>query len=507
MRKLLLPVLVLCCQASFASPLPFSLDSCVKACMEEWKVPGVAIAIVKDDSVVTCRGYGVCREGESRPVNGVTVFAIGSATKAFTAAVIGTLVKEGKLSWDDTVSKLLPAFKLYDECATRGVTVRDLLCHRCGFGQWNGDLLWYGSQYGDDTIIARLRFLRPAWPLRSTFGYSNLMYLVAGKVASTVTQTPWSVLVKKRFFEPLGMSHAKTSVRELSGLYNVADPHTVFDSRVSPITYRMLDNIGAAGAIIASADDLARWLLMQLNHGRRSGAVVVDSTVILETRTPQMLMPRTGRDKDLFAGTNFTAYGLGWMLEDYYGRLLVYHGGGVDGMLCRIGFVPDERLGIVVLSNLDNHKLHDALFYEILDGYLNIPSRDWSSILHEQWKAEQRPERSKGHPITMIAKPERLYGSYYNDLYGAAAIFKSGRECIMHLKAHLGLQGPLMCLRADTMVCTWRDRYFGKSYPVFEFDSGGNARAFTVKVREDCVDPLEYRFVRTWDVPAKSGSR
>ena len=496
MRKLLSLLLALFCQASFAGSLPFSLDSCVHSCMEVWRVPGVAVAIIKDDSVVVCRGYGVCRVGERRPVNGATVFAIGSNTKAFTAAVIGTLVKEGKLSWDDTVARLLPGLRLYDDYTTRSVTIRDLLCHRCGFAQWNGDLLWYGSQYNDDTIIARLRFLKPATGLRSSFGYSNLMYLVAGKVAAAVSQTPWNVLVKKRLLEPLGISRTKTSVWELSGLDNVAEPHTVFDSRVTPITYRMLDNIGAAGAINASAEDLTKWIRLQLNHGKRSGAVIVDSAIIQETRTPQMLMPRSGREQALFPGTNFSAYGLGWMLSDYYGRMLVYHSGGVDGMLSQIGFVPDERLGIIVLSNLDNHKLHEALFYEILDGYLGIPSRDWNGLYFEQWKADQQAAKVKSRSMTIIAKPERYYGSYYNELYGAAEIFKSGRDCVLHLSAHLGLAGPLMYVKGDTMVCTWRDKYFGKSYPVFFFDSGGAARAFSIKVREDYVDPLEYRFER-----------
>jgi CubicO group peptidase (beta-lactamase class C family) len=496
MRKLLPLLLAILCKVSLAGSLPFSLDSCVKACMAMWQVPGVAVAIVKDDSVVVCRGYGLCRAGEKRPVNGATVFAIGSATKAFTAAVIGTLVKEGKLSWDDTVSRLMPGFRLYDDCATGTVSIRDLLCHRCGFARWNGDLLWYGSQYTDDTIIARLKFLKPATGLRSSFGYSNLMYMVAGKAAATVSQTPWSVLVKKRLLDPLGMSRTKTSVGELSGLSNVAEPHTVFDSRVSPISYRMLDNIGAAGAINASAEDLTKWIMLQLNHGKRGGAVIVDSAIIQETRTPQMLMPRSDREQALFPGTNFLAYGLGWMLSDYYGRLLVYHGGGVDGMLSLIGFVPDERLGIIVLSNLDNHMLHEALFYEILDGYLGIPSRDWNSLLFEQWKAGQQAARAKSRSMTMIAKPERYYGNYYNELYGSAVIFKSGRDCVLHLSAHLGLAGPLMCVKGDTMVCTWRDRYFGKSYPVFSLDSSGTATAFSIKVREDCVDPLEYRFER-----------
>lgn len=498
MRIRLLLFIAAASQVCYAGLLPFSLDSCVRACMAAWQVPGAAVAIVKDDSLVACKGYGVCRVGEKKPVDGKTVFAIGSATTAFTATTVGLLVKDGMLSWDDTVSTRLPSFRLFDECSTRGITIRDLLCHRCGFAARSGDLLWYGSQYTDDTIISRLRFLKPDFGLRSRFGYSNLMYLVAGKVAAVASGTSWNALVRKRLLEPLEMSRTKTSVRELSGLQNVAEPHTIAYGKVTSITYRMLDNIGAAGAINASAEDLAKWLRLQLNYGTYNGARIVDSAVIRETRTPHMLMQPDPGSSNLFPATNFNASGLGWMLSDYYGRLLVYVGGRVDGMQCFMGFAPDERLGIVVLTNLDNHKCDQAVFYEIIDGYLGIPSRDWSGLFTLQRSAEQR-KVNPGPSRTMqeISKPERYVGTYRNDLYGTATVFRSGRDCVLHLTAHPGLEGILLSVKGDTTACAWRDRYFGSSFPVFVFDSMGMARAFSLRVREDWVDPLEYRFERT----------
>jgi CubicO group peptidase (beta-lactamase class C family) len=494
-QRLILFIALLVPTALFAGALPFSLDSCVQACMVTWRVPGVSVAIVKGDSVAVCRGYGVCRKGEKKPVNGSTVFAIGSTTKSFTAAVIATLVKEGKISWDDTVEKRIPGFRVNDEYATHSITIRDILCHRCGYATWEGDLLWYGSQFDDDTLISRLKYLKPAYSLRSRFGYSNLMYMVAGKVIEGISGSPWSTLVKKRLLDPLGMTRTRVSVRELSGLSNVAEPHTVFESKVTPISYRMLDNIGAAGAINASAEDLTKWLMLQLNHGKLNGNALIDSAILEETRTPQMLIPKEPGAERLFPATNFKAYGLGWMLMDYYGRLLVYHGGGVDGMLCRIGFVPEERIGIIVLSNLDNHKLHDAVFFEILDGCLGIPSRDWNALLYEKWKTEQQKAAAVApRPRVIISKPERYLGTYVNQLYGEAKIFRSGRECVLHLTAHLGLTGSLLHVKGDTMVCEWRDRYFGKSYPVFSCDSMGMVRSFSIRVREEFVDPLEYVF-------------
>ncbi len=482
--------------AGFASAV--SLDSCVRTCLSAWRVPGAAVAIVKDDSVVACRGYGVCRRGEGSRVDGKTVFAIGPASTPFTATAVGLLVKDGILSWDDTVSRRLPWFRLLDECGTAGLTVRDLLSHRTGLATHSGDLLWYGSLNTEDTIFSRLRFLKPDFALRSRFGYSNLMYLVAGRVAAAASGMPWNALVKKRLLDPLAMTRTGTSVRELFKFNNVAEPHTIVDGKVTPITYRMLDNMGAAGAMHSSAEDLARWLLLQLDNGKFNGAVVVDSGVLRETRTPHMVAPADSGSRALFPATNFNAAGLGWMLCDYYGRMLVYNTGGVDGMMCRVGFVPDERLGIAVLTNCDNHRLHDAVFFEVLDGYLGIPSRDWSGILLQQWETGQRAAHAvPSRTMLGIAKPDAVLGTYTSDLYGVASIFRSGRDCVLHLTAHPGLAGVLWHVNGDTMVCIWRDRYFGKSYPVFSFDSAGSARSFAIRVQEDRVDPLEYRFVRT----------
>jgi|WetSurMetagenome_2_1015567.scaffolds.fasta_scaffold00378_11 CubicO group peptidase (beta-lactamase class C family) len=495
---------VLATATAYAEVPVEALDSCVRACMAAWHVPGAAVAVVKDDSVVACEGYGVRRRGEGGRVDKKTVFAIGPASTPFIATAIGLLVKDGVLSWDDTVSRLLPSFRLIDECATQGLTVRDLLSHRTGLASHSGDLLWYGSLNPEDTIFSRLRFLKPDFPPRSRFGYSNLMYLVAGKVASEASGIPWGALVRRRLLDPLGMLRTGTSVKELFKIKNVADPHTVVDGKVTPITYRMLDNMGAAGAMHSSVEDLTRWLFLQLDNGTFNGAALVSPAVIRETRVPHAFVPPEPGSRSLFPATNFNASGLGWMLEDYYGHLLVYNAGGVDGMMCRVGFVPDERLGIAVLTNCDNHRLHDAIFFEVLDGYLGIPPRDWNGILLAKWEAGQREIKSAPvRTMLWLSKPEAFLGSYQSNLYGTANIFRSGKECILHLTAHPGLAGVLWHMHGDTMVSVWRDRYFGKSYPVFSFDASGKAHSFTIRVGEDRVDPLEYLFVRIPQVPKK----
>src|SRR5918993_1303981 len=198
-------------------------DDYVNQALKDWEVPGLAVAVVKDDRIVFAKGYGVRELGKPAPVNERTLFAIGSSSKAFTAASVAMLVDEGKVKWDDPVTKYLPGFELYDPYVTRELTVRDLLSHRSGLER--GDLLWYGTEYDRDEILRRARHIRPSWSLRSRFGYQNLMYLAAGQLVARVGGKSWDEFVRQRIFSPLGMTASGTSIRDLSSSDNVASPH------------------------------------------------------------------------------------------------------------------------------------------------------------------------------------------------------------------------------------------------------------------------------------------
>src|SRR5919205_331878 len=198
----------------------------------EWNVPGFSIAIVKDDRVVFAKGYGVRELGKPAPVDEHTLFAIGSSSKAFTAASIAMLVDEGKLKWDDPATKYLPGFQLYDPYTTRELTVRDLLTHRSGLER--GDMLWYASAYDRNEILRRIRYLKPTWSLRAHFGYQNIMFLAAGQIIPSITGKSWDDFVRERIFTPLGMTSSSTSIKALTSSDDVATPHTKFDEKVEP---------------------------------------------------------------------------------------------------------------------------------------------------------------------------------------------------------------------------------------------------------------------------------
>ena len=243
------------------------IDDSIAGAMKVWEVPGLAVAVVKDDALVLVKGYGVRRLGESAEVDKDTLFAVGSTSKAFTAACLAMLVDEGKIQWDDPVIKHLPSFQLYDAYATHEITIRDLLCHRSGLDRH--EAVWYGSPASRDEVLRRLRHVKPDWSFRSKYGYQNIMFLAAGQVIPAVTGNSWDDFVKERVFKPLGMTNSNTSVNALPKGGDVASPHHKVKDKVQPIPWRNIDNIGPAGSINSSAADMAQWVRLQLNEGAR----------------------------------------------------------------------------------------------------------------------------------------------------------------------------------------------------------------------------------------------
>ena len=246
-------------QVSFAQNGSLNgFDDYVNKAMKEWEVPGIAVAIIKGDQIVLAKGYGVRKLGDPTPVDERTLFAIGSSSKAFTAASVAMLVDGGKVKWDDPVTKYLPEFEMYDPYVTRELTVRDLLTHRSGLQR--GDFLWYGTELDRDEILKRTRYLKPSWSLRSTFGYQNLMYLAAGQLVSRVSGKTWDEFIRERFFVPLGMTASSTSINELKTANNVATPHSKIEDKVTVIPWRNIDNIAPAGSINSNVVEMAQWV-------------------------------------------------------------------------------------------------------------------------------------------------------------------------------------------------------------------------------------------------------
>ncbi|MEK6283214.1 MAG: serine hydrolase domain-containing protein, partial [Acidobacteriota bacterium] len=252
----------------------------------DWKVPGFSIAIVKDDKVILAKGFGIRELAKSGEVDEHTIFAIASNSKAFTAAALAILVDEGKIKWDDPVTKYLPSFELYDPYATRELTIRDLLSHRSGLATFGGDLLWYESNYSRDEILHRVRFLKPTSSFRSRFGYQNILFMAAGEISAKVSGMSWDTFMKERFFTPLRMKRTLTAHADLLKAENVATPHNALEGNTRAIRYGNVDNIGPAGGIKSSALDMAQWLRLQLGRGTYEGQKVFGANRSREMWTP-----------------------------------------------------------------------------------------------------------------------------------------------------------------------------------------------------------------------------
>ena len=459
------------------SPLQ-NFDDYVNKALKDWEVPGVAIAVVKDDKVVFAKGYGVRELGKPEMVDEKTMFAIGSSSKAFTSAAIAMLVDEGKLKWDDHATKYLPGFQLFDPYVTREMTVRDLLTHRIGLER--GDQLWYATDYSRDEILRRIRFLQPSSSVRSKFGYQNVMFLAAGQIVPSVTSKSWDDFIQTRIFTPLGMKETNTSIRLLKGKTDVAAPHQMAGDKFQPIPYRLIDNIGPAGSINSNVVDMAQWVRLQLNNGKFDGKQLISAANINEMHSPQTIIPLEGMMKNMYPEAHFLSYGMGWFLSDFRGKKLVEHGGAIDGMRAEVALMPEENLGLVILTNRGGTILPQPLAYKIFDAFLGVKEqKDWSAemlktmkSLEEQGKAaaaKMEADRVKGTSPSLDL--EKYAGDYTSEMYGDVKItFQNGK-----LMAKFGpnFNGELEHWHYDVFQVIWQDKVEGKAFISFRLNQLG----------------------------------
>lgn len=477
------------------------IEKTVTKAMQVWNVPGLALAVVKDDRVLLAKGYGVREIGKPEKVDEHTLFAIGSNTKAFTATAMGLLVQDGKVAWDDPVTKYLPHFRLYDANTNALITVRDLLCHRSGLGTWAGDVLLLSS-YSTEEIVQRLRHIPPEYSFRAGYGYSNLMFITAGLIISTVSGMSWDDFIQGRIFKPLGMSDSVTNPRYLSERTNIAAPHEDVKNGLQTVPYRAVPHGGAEGSICASAHDMARWIRLQLKDGNLDGGQLIDGSILEETRTPHTPIRLTPVERKLFPSRHFSAYGLGWFLSDYRGRLIVRHGGGVDGMLSMVCFVPEGNFGLAVFTNKLPNSGHAALYMHLLDSLLDAPPGDWIQTYieldQEGKEKEEKAKKERNEKRAEEARPalelEAYAGDYESLILGGATVRVQGGGLHIQLQAHESIAGTLEHWHYDTFLCKWDDPVLGESLIPFITDGQGHVAEFHVKIREDWIDPLEHEF-------------
>ena len=458
-----------------------ALDAYFARARREWDVPGIAVVIVKDSRIVLEKGYGVRERGRPAPVNEHTLFAIASNTKAFTAAALAVLVDKELVGWDDPVRRYLPWFELRDPVASTDLRLRDLLSHRSGLGTFSGDLLWYNTPWPPDEVLRRVRYLEPRFPFRATYGYSNVMFIAAGQVVAAASGTPWETFVKAHFFDPLGMRDSVTSVRALAGRTNVATPHGPVATGARPYAWNSWDAAAAAGGVISSVHDMSRWLLLQLGRGTLDGRQYFSEAQSRTMWTPHVSftidqeVPRNVRRQP-------TSEGMGSA-----GACAITRAGSspripvrADGMYSAVSLVPEERLGIVVLTN-GMTAVAEALIARAIDAFLGVPERDWSAEGLERERAHRASRQAIEAKVRQVQVPgtkpslplQQYAGRYGGQVYGDATVTLENGSLVLRLLANPHFVADLTHLQLDTFVVSWRHDFpwFGHGRAQFIVDS------------------------------------
>jgi CubicO group peptidase (beta-lactamase class C family) len=479
-----------------------SLQVYINRALTNWRVPGAAVCIVKDGKVVWMKGYGIKELGLNDKVDENTLFMIGSNTKAFTATALAMLEVQGKLSLDDKVTRYIPTFRLDNKPAGEMTTIRDLLCHRIGFQTFQGDFTFWNTDLSRDQIIAKMGLVKAVYPFRTTWGYTNSAFLTAGQVITAATGKSWEAYIKDNIFAPLGMGNTLALSKNMPGSLNRTVPHTIVDGRLTAISYDQIDGLAPAASISSSVNDMSKWVLALLNDGKVGNRQVIPLAAIQATRQPQDFVKSIHQ---VNGGDNYELYGLGWLLQDYTGHRLVMHTGAVGGYLSSVTLIPQDHLGIIILTNTDKNKLYDALKWEILDAFFKFPYRNYSDTELTTYKAAEDAkmdaDRRLRDTVALVhppALPLTAYaGKYFNELYGNMTVTPGeNNDLEMRFEHHPHMYAHLQALGGNRFYTTFSDPEFGKAIFPFTVKNGAvtNVR---VKVDDEVeITPYDFKKVQ-----------
>jgi CubicO group peptidase (beta-lactamase class C family) len=494
MKKKLLLFFVLFVFPAFVLAQDYSaklaeIDAYAQKVQTDWNVPGLAVGIVKDDKVIFAKGYGVRQLGKTERVDENTLFAIASNSKAFTTASLAILIDEGKLKWDDKVSQHLPEFQMYDPYVTRELTVRDLVTHRSGLDTFSGDLLWYETNYSTDEILRRVRYLRPTSSFRSRYGYQNLMFTAAGRIVEKVSGKSWGDFVRERILTPLGMTRTTASVKDLKDNYSM--PHNESGGSLRVLHVGNVDAAAAAAGLNSSVREIAAWLRLQLGRGTFEG-----KKIFSRERSAEMWSAVTPLGVAPFPAENaptrlFSAVGMGWFLNDYRGRKMVSHTGGLDGMLSQTAMLPEENLGLVVLTNSEAGA-YSPIVNKILDVFLEAaPKRDWSTERLERIKQNKTREAEEDKKLIAARVPNTkpslaladYAATYSGEMYGDATVTTENGKLVLRLIPAPNFVADLEHWYYDTFLIKWRPTVaynFPRGFVSFTIDKTGRANELKI---------------------------
>lgn len=487
--------------AALPAFLKDSLDAYVERALKDWDIPGVAVGVVKDGQLIVAKGYGVRELGKPEKVDANTLFMIGSNTKAFTGTALALLEHEGKCHIEDPAGKWLPAFSMKDGWVENHVTLADLVSHRMGMETFQGDFMYWTSDLTQEQVMEKFGKMTPVYGFRSQWGYTNAGFLAAGMCIEKISGRRWEDYLRERIFQPLGMTRTLALSTEILVATNAARAHSLDGWKPVLIPYGNIDNLAPAGSISSSINDMSRWVIAHLENGKLGGKEVLPSAAINRTREPLSI---EGRRRTTSTGIrrHYALYGMGWELSDYECRELVSHTGGVNGFVTAVTLVPEERLGIIVLTNTDANGFYSALNREILDACLGLSYKNYSKLFLQDAMANKKQEEEllkqmkdtiASHPKTAVSL-DAYCGRYQNDAYGWLEMQKDGSNLKVIFQNHSKLIGKLEPLGGNRFLLSFNDILFGVK-PVRFTVSEEKVKTFTLQVA-DFVEFTPYEFVK-----------
>ena len=505
-----LTALALCfASVAWAEP-PANLAARVEQIRNQVGVPGMSVTIVENGQTTFAQGFGLRRLGTTERVDADTIFQLGSVGKAFTSAALAVLVDRGEIAWDDPVTEHIPYFQMYDPWVTREMTVRDLLVHRSGLGLGAGDLMFVprSSRSREDTVRA-LRHIRPATSFRTSYNYDNVLYAVAGQLIEEVTGKTWERFMREDVLVPAGMRTATSDRVERRRTRNRAWPHGRRDGPMAGMgTQEMMDDSGRAefdpelganaapaGGVAASANDMGRWMAIQLARGATpEGGRLFSEAQSREMWRPQIHVPFGQAPAPVAASTpQFNSYALGWTERDYQGHRLMMHTGAVFGAQAILILIPERNVGFSVSINSEDGEAALGVAYELLDHYLGRPFYDWGAA----WQSfvQQRDQAAVAALQQQAVSPvqsqpslplERYAGRYRDAWYGPMNVTHANGKLMMDFTLTPGMTGELTHWQYDTFRIDFRDRLIEPAFVTFQLDATGSVERIVLRA----VSPL-----------------
>lgn len=407
------------------------IDSKITEIMKVWKIPGCSIAIVKDSTLLYSKGYGYADLENKKAATPNTIYGIASCSKAISGCALGILADQGKFDWKKPVNYYMPDFILSDPYITSELTAVDLLSHRTGYPA--NDFLWYGSNNTRKDLVKLVRYIPLSKSFRSYFQYNNLMFIAAGELIERVSGDTWENVVQKKIFNPLEMKNSSFSIHDLSKFTDVASRYRMEGGELLHIDFYNADNIGAAGSINSNVIDISNWLIMQLNKGMFKGKQVVKSSTLEFLQKPAMVVNSSIDYPEL----DYLNYGIGWYVTAYRGDLFLRHAGALDGVSTLTSFMPNQKVGVIIIANLDgakNFNMASTLFiYDVING--NEPV-DWNKrFLDEKAVSDEKIAKAKEEEEKNIVKNTKpshklsdYIGTYSNTPYGNFVVKLNGEK-------------------------------------------------------------------------------